>query len=102
MLRKKPIQRLMGTGIGKELSFLDIEIKTDSLGKPYLYVKPGNKWHIYLFPIVESMPLHRYYRRKIVKKLNSWQSFNIFPKVVSYIHREIGETRSAWSFIIHA
>ena len=36
---KEAYSKAAGTGIGKELSFLDIEIKTDSLGKPYI-VKP--------------------------------------------------------------
>lgn len=36
---KEAFSKAYGTGIGKELSFLDIEIHTDDLGKPYI-VKP--------------------------------------------------------------
>ncbi|MDQ0999803.1 holo-[acyl-carrier protein] synthase [Neobacillus niacini] len=36
---KEAYSKAAGTGIGNELSFLDIEIETDSLGKPYI-VKP--------------------------------------------------------------
>ncbi|MCM3694656.1 holo-ACP synthase [Neobacillus niacini] len=36
---KEAYSKALGTGIGKELSFLDIEIQTDSSGKPYI-VKP--------------------------------------------------------------
>jgi holo-[acyl-carrier protein] synthase len=36
---KEAYSKALGTGIGKELSFLDIEIETDSLGKPCI-VKP--------------------------------------------------------------
>ncbi|MFD1737675.1 holo-ACP synthase [Bacillus salitolerans] len=32
---KEAFSKAMGTGIGKELSFLDIEVSKDSLGKPY-------------------------------------------------------------------
>ena len=33
---KEAYSKAAGTGIGKELSFLDIEIETDSLGKPFI------------------------------------------------------------------
>ncbi|MEH7012713.1 holo-ACP synthase [Neobacillus niacini] len=33
---KEAFSKAAGTGIGKELSFLDIEIETDSLGKPFI------------------------------------------------------------------
>lgn len=33
---KEAFSKAYGTGIGKELSFLDIEINTDDLGKPYI------------------------------------------------------------------
>ncbi|MGG1398024.1 holo-ACP synthase [Bacillus salipaludis] len=42
---KEAFSKAVGTGIGKELSFLDIEIDSDSLGKPYL-VKPEIKGHL--------------------------------------------------------
>jgi holo-[acyl-carrier protein] synthase len=39
---KEAYSKAAGPGIGKELSFLDIEIKSDSLGKP-CFAKPINK-----------------------------------------------------------
>ncbi|MBO0960458.1 holo-ACP synthase [Neobacillus sp. MM2021_6] len=42
---KEAFSKAMGTGIGKELSFLDIEIDTDQLGKP-LIVRPEVKAHL--------------------------------------------------------
>jgi holo-[acyl-carrier protein] synthase len=33
---KEAFSKANGTGIGKELSFLDIEITVDTLGKPYI------------------------------------------------------------------
>jgi holo-[acyl-carrier protein] synthase len=33
---KEAYSKAAGTGIGKELSFLDIEIETDNLGKPFI------------------------------------------------------------------
>jgi holo-[acyl-carrier protein] synthase len=33
---KEAYSKAVGTGIGKELSFLDIEIDTDHLGKPFI------------------------------------------------------------------
>ena len=33
---KEAYSKAVGTGIGKELSFLDIEIETDALGKPFI------------------------------------------------------------------
>jgi holo-[acyl-carrier protein] synthase len=42
---KEAFSKAMGTGIGKELSFLDIEIDTDQLGKPFI-VKPVVRAHL--------------------------------------------------------
>ncbi|WP_342429211.1 holo-ACP synthase [Neobacillus sp. FSL H8-0543] len=42
---KEAYSKANGTGIGKELSFLDIEIKSDSSGKPY-FIKPLTKAHL--------------------------------------------------------
>jgi len=42
---KEAFSKAMGTGIGKELSFLDIEIETDTSGKPFI-VKPGVRAHL--------------------------------------------------------
>jgi len=42
---KEAFSKAAGTGIGKELSFLDIEIETDELGKPFI-VKPDLHAHI--------------------------------------------------------
>jgi holo-[acyl-carrier protein] synthase len=42
---KEAFSKAMGTGIGKELSFLDIEIETDDLGKPVI-VKPKVHAHL--------------------------------------------------------
>jgi holo-[acyl-carrier protein] synthase len=42
---KEAYSKANGTGIGKELSFLDIEIKSDSSGKPY-FNKPDTKAHL--------------------------------------------------------
>ncbi|EKN71028.1 4'-phosphopantetheinyl transferase [Neobacillus bataviensis LMG 21833] len=42
---KEAFSKAMGTGIGKELSFLDIEIGTDGFGKPFI-VKPGIQAHL--------------------------------------------------------
>lgn len=39
---KEAFSKAYGTGIGKELSFLDIEIKTDGKGKPII-TKPLNE-----------------------------------------------------------
>lgn len=33
---KEAFSKANGTGIGKQVSFLDIEIETDSLGKPFI------------------------------------------------------------------
>jgi holo-[acyl-carrier protein] synthase len=42
---KEAYSKANGTGIGKELSFLDIEIKTDDSGKPY-FIKPNIHAHL--------------------------------------------------------
>lgn len=42
---KEAFSKAMGTGIGQELSFLDIEIITDPLGKPVI-VKPDVRAHL--------------------------------------------------------
>jgi holo-[acyl-carrier protein] synthase len=42
---KEAFSKAMGTGIGKELSFLDIEIANDPFGKPFI-VKPEIHAHI--------------------------------------------------------
>ncbi len=42
---KEAYSKAVGTGIGKELSFLDIEIETDPLGKPFI-AKPEGKGFI--------------------------------------------------------
>jgi holo-[acyl-carrier protein] synthase len=42
---KEAFSKAMGTGIGKDLSFLDIEIAADPLGKPVI-VKPEVKAHL--------------------------------------------------------
>lgn len=42
---KEAFSKAMGTGIGKELSFLDIEINTDSTGKPF-FGKPSIQAHL--------------------------------------------------------
>lgn len=42
---KEAFSKAAGTGIGKELSFLDIEISADSLGKPII-VKPELNAHL--------------------------------------------------------
>lgn len=42
---KEAFSKATGTGIGKELSFTDIEIAADSLGKPFI-VKPEVKAHL--------------------------------------------------------
>ncbi|WP_066369977.1 holo-ACP synthase [Neobacillus fumarioli] len=42
---KEAFAKAVGTGIGKELSFLDIEIKTDHMGKPF-FSKPVTKAHL--------------------------------------------------------
>ncbi|MCM3768033.1 holo-ACP synthase [Neobacillus niacini] len=42
---KEAFAKAVGTGIGKDLSFLDIEIASDDLGKPYI-VKPEAKGHL--------------------------------------------------------
>jgi holo-[acyl-carrier protein] synthase len=42
---KEAYSKANGTGIGKELSFLDIEIKSDSAGKPY-FIKPETRAHL--------------------------------------------------------
>lgn len=39
---KEAFSKAFGTGIGKELSFLDIEIESDEKGKPFI-AKPFNK-----------------------------------------------------------
>lgn len=39
---KEAFSKAFGTGIGKEISFLDIEIDYDEKGKPYI-IKPINK-----------------------------------------------------------
>lgn len=42
---KEAFSKAMGTGIGKNLSFLDIEILTDELGKPF-FRKPEVHAHL--------------------------------------------------------
>ena len=42
---KEAFSKAAGTGIGHELSFLDIEIGTDVLGKPFI-VKPEVQAHL--------------------------------------------------------
>jgi holo-[acyl-carrier protein] synthase len=42
---KEAYSKALGTGIGKEISFLDIEIETDSLGKPCI-VRTGAQAHL--------------------------------------------------------
>lgn len=42
---KEAFAKAVGTGIGRELSFLDIEIAADDLGKPY-FVTPITKAHL--------------------------------------------------------
>ncbi|MFZ7947036.1 MULTISPECIES: holo-ACP synthase [Bacillaceae] len=42
---KEAFSKALGTGIGKELSFLDIEIGTDAFGKPFI-VKPDVQAHL--------------------------------------------------------
>jgi len=42
---KEAFSKANGTGIGKQLSFQDIEIASDALGKPF-FVKPGVKAHL--------------------------------------------------------
>ncbi|WP_251555306.1 holo-ACP synthase [Neobacillus muris] len=42
---KEAYSKAAGTGIGKELSFLDIEIVNDSYGKPF-FVKPEGLTHL--------------------------------------------------------
>ena len=42
---KEAFSKANGTGIGKELSFLDIEIASDSFGKPYIS-KPKVQAHL--------------------------------------------------------
>lgn len=42
---KEAFSKAMGTGIGKKLSFLDIEILTDELGKPF-FRKPEVRAHL--------------------------------------------------------
>ena len=42
---KEAFSKAFGTGIGKELSFLDIEIETDRSGKP-LFRKPEVQSHL--------------------------------------------------------
>ncbi|MGG1680233.1 holo-ACP synthase [Neobacillus sp. NRS-1170] len=42
---KEAFSKAFGTGIGKELSFLDIEIASDSFGKPII-VKPEIRAHL--------------------------------------------------------
>lgn len=42
---KEAFSKAAGTGIGKELSFLDIEIETDQSGKPFI-VKPEVHAHL--------------------------------------------------------
>jgi holo-[acyl-carrier protein] synthase len=42
---KEAYSKAFGTGIGKEVSFLDIEIETDDLGKPHI-VKPSIGAHL--------------------------------------------------------
>jgi holo-[acyl-carrier protein] synthase len=42
---KEAYSKAAGTGIGKEISFLDIEIETDHLGKPHI-IKPETNAHL--------------------------------------------------------
>jgi holo-[acyl-carrier protein] synthase len=42
---KEAFSKAVGTGIGKDLSFLDIEIETDSSGKPF-FAKPDVQAHL--------------------------------------------------------
>jgi holo-[acyl-carrier protein] synthase len=42
---KEAYSKANGTGIGKELSFLDIEIMSDPYGKPYI-IKPEKRAHL--------------------------------------------------------
>ena len=42
---KEAFSKAAGTGIGKELSFLDIEIETDSSGKPFI-ARPEVQAHL--------------------------------------------------------
>lgn len=42
---KEAYSKALGTGIGKEVSFLDIEIETDDLGKPHI-VMPSIQAHL--------------------------------------------------------
>jgi len=42
---KEAFSKAYGTGIGKDLSFHDIEIETDARGKPYL-IKPDVHAHL--------------------------------------------------------
>jgi holo-[acyl-carrier protein] synthase len=42
---KEAFSKAVGTGIGKELSFLDIEIATDPFGKPFI-VNPEVQAHL--------------------------------------------------------
>jgi len=42
---KEAYSKAAGTGIGKELSFKDIEIASDHLGRPY-FVKPEGNAHL--------------------------------------------------------
>lgn len=42
---KEAYAKAVGTGIGKELSFLDIEIETDEFGKPFI-AKPMVNAHV--------------------------------------------------------
>ncbi|OLS34237.1 holo-ACP synthase [Bacillus sp. MRMR6] len=42
---KEAFSKAMGTGIGKELSFLDIEISSTSLGKPII-IRPQTNAHV--------------------------------------------------------
>ncbi|MEH7110347.1 MULTISPECIES: holo-ACP synthase [Bacillaceae] len=42
---KEAYSKAVGSGIGKELSFLDIEIASDMLGKPF-FLKPTGKAHL--------------------------------------------------------
>jgi holo-[acyl-carrier protein] synthase len=40
---KEAISKAYGTGIGSSLSFKDITIKKDSLGKPWVYLKKNSE-----------------------------------------------------------
>lgn len=42
---KEAFSKANGTGIGKELSFQDIEISTDSMGKPFI-IKPEGQTYL--------------------------------------------------------